>query len=211
MRAAIGVPEIPVVIEDIAKWQAVADSAERYREGRVFLAGDAAHTMPPNGGFGGNTGVQDAHNLAWKLAFVLRGLAGPGLLDTYDDERRAIGELTVEQAYTRYVTRVAPYLGTEGMQALVDDFSIEIGCRCNSAAVVLEPGDERSLHEHPRESKGRPGSRARTCSCLATASGCRRSTCSARGSCCWPGPTARRGTQRRWAQPTAWECRSTVT
>ena len=160
VRAAIGVPEIPVVIEDIAKWQAVADSAERYREGRVFLAGDAAHTMPPNGGFGGNTGVQDAYNLAWKLAFVLRGVAGPRLLDTYDDERRAIGELTVEQAYTRYVTRVAPYLGTEGMQALVDDFSIEIGCRCNSAAVVLEPGDEPSLHEHPRESKGRPGSRA---------------------------------------------------
>jgi len=160
VRAAIGVPEMPVVIEDIAKWQAVADSAERYREGRVFLAGDAAHTMPPNGGFGGNTGVQDAHNLAWKLAYVLRGVAGPGLLNTYDEERRAIGELTVEQAYTRYVTRVAPYLGTEGMQELVDDFSIEIGCRCNSAAVVPEPGDERSLHEHPRESKGRPGSRA---------------------------------------------------
>jgi 2-polyprenyl-6-methoxyphenol hydroxylase-like FAD-dependent oxidoreductase len=160
VRAAIGVPEIPVVIEDVAKWQAVADSAERYREGRVFLAGDAAHTMPPNGGFGGNTGVQDAHNLAWKLAFALRGVADPRLLDTYDDERRAIGELTVEQAYTRYVTRVAPYLGTEGMQALVDDFSIEIGCRCNSAAVVLEPGDDEALHEHPRESKGRPGSRA---------------------------------------------------
>jgi hypothetical protein len=87
-------------------------------------------------------------------------VADPRLLDTYDDERRAIGELTVEQAYTRYVTRVAPYLGTEGMQALVDDFSIEIGCRCNSAAVVLEPGDDEALHEHPRESKGRPGSRA---------------------------------------------------
>lgn len=70
------------------------------------------------------------------------------------------GELTVEQAYTRYVTRVAPYLGTEDMQPLVDDFSIEIGCRCNSAAVVLEPGDDGALHQHPRESKGRPGSRA---------------------------------------------------
>jgi FAD binding domain len=116
--------------------------------------------MPPNGGFGGNTGVQDAHNLAWKLALVLSGVAGPGLLDTYDDERRPIGELTVEQAYTRYVTRVAPYLGTEGMHPLVDDFSIEIGCRYNSTGVVLEPGGERPLHEHPRESRGRPGSRA---------------------------------------------------
>ncbi|MBV8943999.1 MAG: FAD-dependent monooxygenase [Solirubrobacterales bacterium] len=160
LRAAIGVPDIPVVIEDVATWRAVADSAERYQEGRVFLAGDAAHVVPPNGGYGGNTGVQDAHNLAWKLALVLRGIAGPGLLDTYDEERRPIGELTVEQAYARYVTRVAPYLGTEGMQPLVDDFSMEIGYRYNSAAVVLEPDDDRALHQHPREAKGRPGSRA---------------------------------------------------
>jgi 2-polyprenyl-6-methoxyphenol hydroxylase-like FAD-dependent oxidoreductase len=160
LRAAIGVPDIPVVIEDVAKWRAEADSAERYQDGRVFLAGDAAHVVPPNGGFGGNTGVQDAWNLAWKLALVLRGAAGPGLLDTYDEERRPIGELTVEQAYARYVTRVAPYLGDDGMQPLVDDFSMEIGYRYNSAAVVLEPDDDRALHQHPRESKGRPGSRA---------------------------------------------------
>ena len=160
LRAAIGVPGIPVVIEDVATWHAVADSAERYQDGRVFLAGDAAHTMPPNGGFGGNTGVQDAYNLAWKLALVLQGVAGPELVDTYDIERRAIGALMVEQAYSRYVTRVAPYLGTDGMQPIVDDFSLEIGCRCNSPAVVLEPGDDHPLHEHPRESKGRPGSRA---------------------------------------------------
>jgi 2-polyprenyl-6-methoxyphenol hydroxylase-like FAD-dependent oxidoreductase len=160
LRAAIGVPEISVVVEDIATWRAVADSAERYQDGRVFLAGDAAHTMPPNGGFGGNTGVQDAWNLAWKLGLVVNGVAGPGLLDTYDGERRPIGALMVEQAYTRYVTRVAPYLGTDGMQPIVDDFSLEIGCRCNSPAVVLEPGDDGLLYEHPRESKGRPGSRA---------------------------------------------------
>jgi 2-polyprenyl-6-methoxyphenol hydroxylase-like FAD-dependent oxidoreductase len=159
LRAAIGVPDIPVTIQDIATWRAVADNAERYVNGRVFLAGDAAHTMPPNGGFGGNTGVQDAHNLAWKLAFVLKGIAGPQLLDTYDEERRAIGELTVEQAYSRYVTRVAPYLGTDGMQPMVDDMSMEIGYRYNSAAVALEPGDA-PLYEHPSESRGRPGSRA---------------------------------------------------
>jgi 2-polyprenyl-6-methoxyphenol hydroxylase-like FAD-dependent oxidoreductase len=159
LRAAIGVPDIPVVIEDIARWQAMADSAERYQDGRVFLAGDAAHVVPPNGGYGGNTGVQDAYNLAWKLALVLTGAADPALLDTYDAERQPVGELTVEQAYTRYVTRVAPYLGTEGMQPLVDDFSMEIGCRYNSPAVVLEPG-EHALHEHPHDSRGRPGSRA---------------------------------------------------
>ncbi len=166
LRAAIGVPDIPLVIEDIATWRAVADSAERYQDGRVFLAGDAAHTMPPNGGFGGNTGVQDAWNLAWKLGLVLGGVAGPELLDTYDGERGPIGALMVEQAYSRYVTRVAPYLGTDGMHPIVDDFSLEIGCRCNSEAVILEPGrpDEAGgglqLTEHPRDSKGRPGSRA---------------------------------------------------
>ncbi|MBV8989567.1 MAG: FAD-dependent monooxygenase, partial [Solirubrobacterales bacterium] len=160
LRAAIGVPDIPVVIEDIATWRAVADSAERYQDGRVFLAGDAAHTMPPNGGFGGNTGVQDAWNLAWKLALVLTGVAGSELLSTYDAERRAIGGLMVEQAYARYVTRVAPYLGTDGMQPLVDDFSLEIGTRCNSTGVILERVEDHALHEHPRESRGRPGSRA---------------------------------------------------
>jgi 2-polyprenyl-6-methoxyphenol hydroxylase-like FAD-dependent oxidoreductase len=160
VRAAIGVPEMPVVIEDLATWQAVADSAERYRDGRVFLAGDAAHVVPPNGGFGGNTGVQDAHNLAWKLALVLRGAAGPGLLETYDAERRPIGELTVEQAYSRYVTRVAPYLRAQDVQPLVDDISMEIGHRYNSSAVALEPGGNPVLHEHPHQSRGRPGSRA---------------------------------------------------
>jgi hypothetical protein len=159
LRAAIGVPGIPVVIEDIATWRAVADCADRFGHGRVFLAGDAAHVVPPNGGFGGNTGIQDAHNLAWKLALTLTGVAGPGLLDTYDAERRPVGELTVEQAFTRYVTRVAPYLGTENAQPLVDDFSMEIGYRYNSPAVVLEPG-ALLLHEHPRESRGRPGARA---------------------------------------------------
>jgi 2-polyprenyl-6-methoxyphenol hydroxylase-like FAD-dependent oxidoreductase len=159
LRAAIGVPGIPVVIEDIATWQAVADGADRYQVERVFLAGDAAHTVPPNGGYGGNTGIQDAHNLAWKLALVLTGSAGAELLQTYDAERRPVGDLTVEQAYTRYVTRVAPYLGTDRVQPLVDDFSMEIGYCYNSAAIIPEPGDSQPLHEHPGTSRGRPGSR----------------------------------------------------
>jgi hypothetical protein len=71
--------------------------AERYRAGPIFLAGDAAHHMPPTGGFGLNTGVQDAHNLAWKLAAVLNGWAAPGLLDTYEAERRPYGQFVTEQ------------------------------------------------------------------------------------------------------------------
>ena len=71
VHAGLGT-ERRVTIEDVMHWQALADVAERFQDGRVFLAGDAAHVMPPNGGFGGNTGIQDAHNLAWKLAAVLR-------------------------------------------------------------------------------------------------------------------------------------------
>jgi 2-polyprenyl-6-methoxyphenol hydroxylase-like FAD-dependent oxidoreductase len=159
LRAAIGVPDLPVEVVDVATWRAVADSAERYGDGRVFLAGDAAHVVPPNGGYGGNTGIGDAWNLAWKLAAVLKGEAGAALLDTYDAERRPIGDLIVEQAYTRYVTRVAPYLGTDGIQPIVDDFSMELGDRVHSSAVIDDPGDDGSVHEHPSEAGGRPGSR----------------------------------------------------
>jgi 2-polyprenyl-6-methoxyphenol hydroxylase-like FAD-dependent oxidoreductase len=160
LRAAIGVPGMPLVIEDIATWQAVADVADRYCDGRIFLAGDAAHVVPPNGGFGGNTGVHDAHNLAWKLAHVVHGTAGPGLLATYDAERRPVGAFTVEQSYARYVTRVAPYLGTADAQPVVDDLYLELGYRYASPAIIDEPGDDRPPQQHPRECQGEPGSRA---------------------------------------------------
>jgi 2-polyprenyl-6-methoxyphenol hydroxylase-like FAD-dependent oxidoreductase len=104
VRLGAGVADLPVKITGLARWRATSDVARRYQAGRVFLAGDAAHLMPPNGGFGGNTGIHDAHNLAWKLAYVLEGRAGPGLLETYEAERRPVGKFTVEQAYTRYVT-----------------------------------------------------------------------------------------------------------
>jgi 2-polyprenyl-6-methoxyphenol hydroxylase-like FAD-dependent oxidoreductase len=103
-------PGLPVEIESVQRWNAMAATAGSFQRGRVFLAGDAAHVMPPTGGWGGNTGVADAQNLAWKLAFATRGIAGPGLLDTYDAERRPISALTVEQAYTRYALRVDPSL-----------------------------------------------------------------------------------------------------
>jgi 2-polyprenyl-6-methoxyphenol hydroxylase-like FAD-dependent oxidoreductase len=76
--------------------------AERYRQGRVFIAGDAAHIHPPTGGQGMNTGIQDAYNLAWKLALVLQGLAPEALLDSYEGERRPIGADVV--ARTRAAT-----------------------------------------------------------------------------------------------------------
>jgi hypothetical protein len=115
--------------------------------------------MPPNGGFGGNTGFHDAHNLAWKLALVLEGAAGSALADTYEAERRPVAKLTVEQAYTRYVTRTATYLGATDYEPLVPDFNIELGYIYHSPAVVPED-DDRKQHDDPRQTRGRPGSRA---------------------------------------------------
>jgi 2-polyprenyl-6-methoxyphenol hydroxylase-like FAD-dependent oxidoreductase len=160
VREALGAPALAVEIENVQQWNACAEWAERFQDGRIFLAGDAAHNMPPTGGFGGNAGVADAHNLAWKLALVLDGSAGPELLDTYDAERRPVGEFTTEQAYTRYVLRLDPELGKEDIQPFVPDPPIELGHRYRSPAVVAESDDDGSIHENPHEPSGRPGTRA---------------------------------------------------
>lgn len=85
---------------------------DRYGEGRVFVVGDAAHIHPPTGAQGMNTGIQDACNLAWKLALVLRESAGPALLTTYDAERRPVGEEVVGRTVRH---------ATQGMQSDPDD------------------------------------------------------------------------------------------
>lgn len=163
VRRALGAPpDLPIEIENVQRWAAEAVYAERFQAGRVFLAGDAGHVMPPTGGFGGNTGVSDAYNLAWKLAHVLDGTAGPALLDTYDVERRPVGEFTVEQAYTRYVVRLDPSLGKDDIQPFVDDANVELGHLYRSAAIVPEEGvaDDGVSSEDPRAPSGRPGARA---------------------------------------------------
>ena len=160
VRAGAGVPGLPVQIDGVARWRASSDVARSYQAGRVLLAGDAAHVMPPNGGFGGNTGIQDAYDLAWKLAYVMQGVAAPALLDTYGAERRPVGVLTVEQAYTRYVTRTATYLGATDFHPLVADLEVELGYLYRSAAVTSEAGDgDGAVHADPRATRGRPGSR----------------------------------------------------
>ena len=161
VRIAVGDPDLDVDVLAVDKWRAVADVATTFQSGRIFLAGDAAHTMPPTGGFGGNTGVWDAHNLAWKLAFVLCGAAGPGLLDTYDSERRPAGALAMEQAYNRYVSRSDPDLGTEGMHPALPDLHVVYN-RYRSSAVIADQGyvDDGAPDIDPRQSRGLPGTRA---------------------------------------------------
>ena len=160
VRKALGRSDLPVEIESVQRWSAAASWASRFQDRRVLLAGDAAHVMPPTGGFGGNTGVADAHNLAWKLAMVLEGTAGSPLLDTYDVERRPVSSLTVEQAYTRYVLRVDPSLPRDDMAAPLDDASIELGPIYRSAAVLDDRDDDEMPVVDPRDPGGRPGTRA---------------------------------------------------
>jgi 2-polyprenyl-6-methoxyphenol hydroxylase-like FAD-dependent oxidoreductase len=160
VRIGAGVPDLAVRITGLARWRATSDVARQYQVGRVYLAGDAAHLMPPNGGFGGNTGIHDAHNLAWKLAAVLRGLAKPALLDSYEAERKPVGKFTVEQAYTRYVTRTATYLGATDFQPLAPDFNIELGYLYHSSAIVDATDSDHQLHGDPVENGARAGARA---------------------------------------------------
>lgn len=170
VRTALGVgDDHPIEIDSVQRWAAESGWAERFRDGRIFLIGDAVHVMPPTGGFGGNTGIVDAHNLAWKLAHVLQGKAGDALLDTYDPERRPAAALTAEQAYTRYVLRVDQSLGTADLQETLDDVAIELGPVYHSTGVAsTAPGsnatgsisDRDSETQNPREPGAVVGGRA---------------------------------------------------
>jgi 2-polyprenyl-6-methoxyphenol hydroxylase-like FAD-dependent oxidoreductase len=169
VRAAVGAPDLHVEILGRDPWVAGAEVAERYCVGRVFLAGDAAHYMPPTGGFGLNTGVQDAHNLAWKLAAVLKGWAGPGLLDTYEAERRPWGQYVTQQCLQ---TARSMGRGAQSGDAKVSgllarpEFHSEVGmifgANYTSSAVIPDgsalPDIENPVAEYVPSA--RPGSRA---------------------------------------------------
>ena len=165
VRAAAGLPDVEVTIHPqipgtdvkVLAFPIGAHIAHHYRAGRVFLAGDAAHIVPPTGGLGANTGVQDAHNLAWKLAAVLRGQAGPALLDTYHAERQPVGQFTMRQALARWQSRVGPAGGLDGEQ-LVDYAAVALGYQYRSSAVLGVPEEAAALR--PAALTGQPGTRA---------------------------------------------------
>ncbi len=98
VRSAVGDERLEVEVLSVLPWTLASGMAERFRQGRVFLAGDAAHLIPPTGGQAMNVGIQDVHNLAWKLTGHLAGWAGSGLLDTYELERRPFALAVSEDA-----------------------------------------------------------------------------------------------------------------
>ncbi|KAJ5319975.1 hypothetical protein PENANT_c040G03671 [Penicillium antarcticum] len=148
IHQAIGDPSIPVEIITTGKWELTALVADTFHSGRVFLAGDAVHTLPPNsGGYGANTGIHDVHNLAWKLAAVLNGRASPGLLDTYDAERRPVALLRHDQIFVRVDYKV--HLGTNAVAGeKIDDNAMEFGQIYISRGFVDVNGD-LSLRRNP--------------------------------------------------------------
>ena len=99
----------------------------RYRVGRVFLAGDAAHIHPPTGGQGMNTGLQDAYNLAWKLALAVKGLAHPNLLESYSAERQPVGQEVVSRTRQRSLNFADR--SQHDLEALRDDSQIYVNYR----------------------------------------------------------------------------------
>jgi 2-polyprenyl-6-methoxyphenol hydroxylase-like FAD-dependent oxidoreductase len=159
VRQAIGWPDLPIELLASGRWELAASIADRFCAGRVFLAGDAAHQLPPNrGGFGANTGIEDAHNLAWKLAAVLAGRSAPRLLETYDAERRPIAWLRHEQIFARADYKA--YLDTgESPAEVIDDDAIELGQLYRSAA-VHGAGPDLPPARRPDQWAGHPGSRA---------------------------------------------------
>ena len=111
-RAAAGVDDLELTIEHVRPWRMTCQVAERYREGRVFLVGDAAHRFPPTGGLGLNTGVADAHNLMWKLAAVVQGRASEALLDTYGAERRPVARTNADTSLENAVRMIDVFVAS---------------------------------------------------------------------------------------------------
>ncbi|BAX93311.1 FAD-dependent monooxygenase [Mycobacterium shigaense] len=160
---AVGEP-IDIEIIEVAPWQPYERVADQFHCGRVFLVGDAAHTMPPFKAGGANTAIQSAQNLAWKLAAVLNGPAEPALLRTYHAERHPIGRFNARQSLTGPSLAMLrsnddrPLLPPEDEAPM---FALLIGYQYHSAAVVSgapQPADPDAV-SLVEELRGQPGTR----------------------------------------------------
>ncbi|AJT61723.1 Aklavinone 12-hydroxylase RdmE [Streptomyces lydicus] len=164
-RLATGIPDLDItLVPPVPGWSRKISSsstggwvAQQYRAGRVFFAGDAAHVVPPSGSYGANTGIADAHNLAWKLAAVIKGQAGAALLDTYHDERQPVARVTLDHTMRLLQDR---YEGTAEDLEKIDDITMIFGYRYSSPAIRTETATPDSPVEDPRTPSGRPGLRA---------------------------------------------------
>jgi putative polyketide hydroxylase len=161
VRRALGTPHLDMKLHDVLPWQMAALVAKQFSRGRVFLVGDAAHLTPPVGGLGGQGGIQDAANLAWKLAFVIKGSAGPKLLETYEPERLPVARLANARGIANYVERMRPDREDIRIHSAEADYlNVVFGYRYRSDAIVSDPNDDGSMSEDPCTPSVAPGFRA---------------------------------------------------
>jgi putative polyketide hydroxylase len=162
VRTAIGA-DVPVEVVSVLPWRATVQMAERFRSGRAFLVGDAARAVSPLGAFGLNTGMADAHNLAWKLAMVLAGQAGDRLLDTYHEERHAVAELVTRQARLRWENPLLHWdpaaVAERRAVGAWNSPLVTMGYRYASSAVIDPVVDLPSTEDLAQSLNGAPGSR----------------------------------------------------
>jgi putative polyketide hydroxylase len=163
LTKAVG-EQIELEIIEAAAWQPYEQVADQFQCGRVFLVGDAGHTMPPFKAGGANTAIQSAHNLAWKLAAVLQGTAQPELLTTFHTERHPVGRFAAHQSLTGPTVALID-LDNQGPGLPLDEeasmFSLLIGYQYRSAAVVSDqpaPADPDAALLVD-ELRGQPGTR----------------------------------------------------
>jgi 2-polyprenyl-6-methoxyphenol hydroxylase-like FAD-dependent oxidoreductase len=164
IRKAVGVADLDVSVLAISPWEASAIVADRYGVGDVFLAGDAAHEMPPTGGFGLNTGVQDVHNLTWKIAAVLRGKADPSLLDSYHAERQPLGQIITQNSLANALSmgRTARRSNVLPRREFLNEQGLIFGACYRSMAIVPDGTPAVAIDDPVTEyvPSARPGSRA---------------------------------------------------
>jgi 2-polyprenyl-6-methoxyphenol hydroxylase-like FAD-dependent oxidoreductase len=167
VEKAIGQPGMAVEIVDVVHFQVYESVADQFQMGRVFLVGDAAHTMPAYKGLGLNSAIQSAQNLAWKLAAVIGGQAGQGLLATYHTERHPVGRFAAHESLTGPAAAALLRKGTIG--ELIPEkedlplFYPIVGYRYRSQAIYSEEPAEAELEEiallDREELDGQPGTR----------------------------------------------------
>ena len=160
VRSALGIPQLEVKIIEVQPWEGSSLVADRFSDGRIFLIGDAAHAMTPTGGLGGQTAIQDAFDLGWKLSMVVSAQAHPSLLATYECERKPVAELTTDYQVAKYVERMRPdRTNIVSGNGNIDWLEVSLGYRYRSRAIAIEIPDDLRPTESPYRPTGRPGSR----------------------------------------------------
>jgi hypothetical protein len=174
VRAGTGLPELNVDVLSVRSWIMGAELSDRFRAGRIVLTGDAAHRTTPDGGVGMNTGIASAHNVAWKVGAVAAGWAGEPLLDTYEQERRAVAQRNVDYSAQRGegLIKMALAIRAGDLDTVREAIAargamgtrqgMDLGYTYESAAIVPD-GSEPPAVENPMRDyvqNARPGARA---------------------------------------------------